>query len=183
MRVAVTSETLRGSGTSIPECFAAHVGVQPGAEKQMPTESGLIRVSWGYMSAYLGSLRHVVESLDACEGDLLFVKAVGAGRLACELVRQPALRVSTTEGQLAASVAWGGLGDNVDPRVAICHAIGFEDPETTDALSAATRLRARREPELLPAVEGRGTRSDDEPTLAEILGLLGCDPETVARDD
>jgi hypothetical protein len=154
VRVTVSSDTLRGSGTPVPESFAAHFGVLPGGHRFLSTEFGPMRVAWGQMTGHLGSLRRVVEGLSADEGDLIFVRAVGMDQLDYELVRRSALTDPCVENGLAASVAWGGLGEGAEPRVAICNAIGFADPANTDAATAGERIRQRRELELLPVFEG-----------------------------
>jgi hypothetical protein len=154
VRVTVSSDTLRGSGTPVPEGFAAHFGVLPGGHRFLSSEYGPMRVAWGQMTGHLGSLRRVVESLGADEGDLIFVRAVGMDQLGYELVRRTALTDSCVENGLAASVAWGGLGEGAEPRIAVCNAIGFADPANTDAAAAVERLRQRRELELLPVFEG-----------------------------
>ena len=79
-------------------------------------------------------------------------------RLDFRLVRRSAASDLRLQQRLAASVAWGGLGEEAEPRVAICHAIGFDDPANTDAQTVAARLRQRRELELLPVF---GSRSLD----------------------
>jgi hypothetical protein len=135
-----------------------------------------VNVSWGYMSAYVGSLRSTAEALMAIEGDLLFVKAMSPDRLEFELIRESELGDLSTPSHIAALVGWGGLGPSADPLVAVSHAIGFDEAAGTDALSAATRIRARHELELLPVVEEDSSRAAGESAVAEILDLLGCEP-------
>ena len=151
VRLTVTGDTFRGSGTRVPEAFVKHLGLLPRENRSFSTEFGPINVSWTAMAGSVGSLRRVAEALGADEGDFIFVKAVGDDRLEYELVRQSALCRGSRSTRLAASVAWGGLGEESEPRLAICHALGFSDPANAAVSSAIARIRERREAEFLPA--------------------------------
>jgi hypothetical protein len=175
VRVRITGETLRGSGTSVPESFIALFGIRPNEAKELSSDYGAVKVSWGHMFAYLGSLRCAVEELRGAEGDLLFVKAVAADRLEFDLVRQAAVGDLSSPSQLAALVAWGGLGPRAEPLACVCHAMGLVGPAAADSLSAATRIRARRELELLPLVEPDIGQPTGQDAMDEILSLLGCE--------
>ena len=170
VRVTITSETLRGSGTPVPECFAAHLGLKPGEHMKLKSPFGVIGLSWGYTNAYLGSLRAVANALKATTGDLLFVRAADADRLEFELVSHSSLERLDAMERTSALVAWGGLGPGSRPLDAVSHALGIDGETDADAVEA--RLRARRELELLPvAAECSNTRSADL-ALADLLDLL-----------
>lgn len=172
IRVRITSETLRGSGTPVPECFVAHLGLRPGEHTHLSSPFGTIRASWANIGAYLGSLRPVAEGLAAAEGDSLFVQSLGDGSLAFVLVDGLMLAGLTGDALLAASVAWGGLSPDVDPLTAIRHAVGFDGNGMVDTAAISARLRARRESELMPAITPTNDSTANEAALAELLGLL-----------
>jgi hypothetical protein len=175
VRARVTGETLRGSGTSVSESFIQLFGIRPGEAKELASPYGSVNVSWGYMYSYVGSLRAAVEALGAAEGDLVFIIAASPDRLEFDLVRESLIGDLSTPSQIAAFVAWGGLGPEEVPLTSVSRAIGFDDSNGADPLSVATRIRARREPELLPVIERESDQSVGPSALREILGILGCE--------
>ena len=183
VRLKITGETLRGSGTTAPESFVALFGIRPDESKELTCDYGQVNVAWGFSSATLGSLRLVVEQLGGCEGDLLFVKAAGPDRLEFELVPRSAIGDLSSPSDLAALVAWGGLGPDAESFDCLRHALGFADSEAADPLGVATRLRARREPELLPLAEGRSSHVIGQSAVDEVLSLLGYDSGSEEEHD
>jgi hypothetical protein len=81
-RLTVTYDTIRGSGTSIPQGFAAYLGLAHGDELELVAAEQPVRFTWPSLLPSVGSLRPAVEALDAVEGDYLFLTANAGTRTA-----------------------------------------------------------------------------------------------------
>ncbi len=80
LRLVVDHDVLRGSGRSIPEGFAAELGVRAGDKRSVPVSSGNpVTMSWPMTSIRgpsIGSLRRVATELGAAQNDLLWLAVV-----------------------------------------------------------------------------------------------------------
>jgi len=72
----VTSEVLRGSGSSIPQPFAAALGIKPGESQQFTTPHGQTPLAWPLWTtngSRLGSVQALARDEDAEVGDHLLL--------------------------------------------------------------------------------------------------------------
>jgi hypothetical protein len=159
IRLPVTADTLRGSGTPITPSFVAHVGVHCLADGTVPSSYGDILVAWTSVQAFLGSLRRVALELGADIGDYLFVEFTANRHFEFMLVRSSELQGSGGT-RLAREIgttldAWNG---NV--TAALAHALGRDYNQNVEDLGA--HLRARGESDLAQLLEcatgGLGTQ-------------------------
>ena len=132
-RHVVCHDTVRGSGLIIPESFSTDLGVFPGSRREFQWDRGAIPVSWPGQSPAVGSLRAVIESLDATLNDLLFVCHVGS-RFSFTLVRanelrsvDPMKKLLLRMGQREAGPDWVGI---------CARAIGLPDHGLVDEIEA-----------------------------------------------
>lgn len=112
-RHVVTHDTMRGSGSAIPEAFAARLRLFPGGRLELTSPLGEIPLYWPAQSPGIGSLRRVAENLGGVDGDLLFVIPDDHGAVDFELIRSADLQAATAEqgillllGQTDAGAQW-----------------------------------------------------------------------------
>lgn len=102
--VPVDSQTLKGSGRSLPEPLAGILDLAPGDDCSFGSVAGPIRVSWPDTSITgpaIGSLRVPAEMLGATQGDLLRVLLDGeAGTAQVDLILQHQLAEADAVGRV-----------------------------------------------------------------------------------
>lgn len=157
----VDADVLRGSGRSIPNPFSVAVGVRPGDVRDFRAgERGSVRMSWPMTTttgAAIGSIRSVVEDLDANLGDVV--------RLVFDLDAE------TVEG---AVVTGSSLGD----LTGLALTPGGETAELAaairvDPFEVRTAL-AERGDQLVASLIPDATQSSGlDEALARLDGLLG----------
>ncbi len=75
-RIEVTTDTIRGSGRQMPAAIAAWLGVMPGGRRSLTADDAVVSITWPETSATgpaLGSIRFLVERVEAREGDLVLL--------------------------------------------------------------------------------------------------------------
>lgn len=72
-RVAVNSEILRGSGTSLPPILGDHLGITNKGEKIYKRGVDQLRITFPALNVTLSSIRKLCEREDAKDGDFVFV--------------------------------------------------------------------------------------------------------------
>lgn len=155
LRMEVDRDVLRGSGRSIPESFADHLGVRPGYSTRVSLNDGDVWLGW-YQSPMIGSVRTAVANVGAEEGDVVFVGQDPGGGLRLRLGQQ-------AEGN--------------DPRVRLLGLIGATDlalddwyPVLSMALGFGMALPARQE-----EIEERLRSRSDDVLLALFAEALAGD--------
>lgn len=151
-RVPVDHDVLRGAGRALPEAFAVHLGAAPLSKGSIDSPVGPIALGWGQFP-HIGSLRAAARSLDAEEGDWMFIRRVRPSAIdvvllrTAELPQDPDLRLR----------ALLGAGDSEAPlEQVIADALGLAGTIDHDLAEERALLKARREPmllELLDAIE------------------------------
>lgn len=152
-RVPVDRDILRGSGRAIPEAFAAHIGALPLEKGSLDSPVGPIALRWNQQPT-IGSLRAAARSLDADDGDWLFVRRVSPSELDFTLVRDADL-ADDPEQRLRALVGAGDSEHSLE-RV-LADALGLRGSINHDLAEEREALESRREKlllELLAQVEG-----------------------------
>ncbi|GGS65460.1 hypothetical protein GCM10010156_25490 [Planobispora rosea] len=79
-RVDVNAEHLRGSGSPLPTGFAAYLGMAPGGQLTASTPAGDVVISW-HNQPTMGSIRPILASSNAAEGDHVFLTVSDGGEL------------------------------------------------------------------------------------------------------
>lgn len=160
-RVPVDGDVLRGSGRIMPEAFAVHLGGAPLSKGSIQTPVGPISLGWG-QSPGLGSLRSAARSLDAEEGDWVFVRRVRTSAVDFQLLRADDVpdAAKDPEGRLRALV--GAAGSSEDLEQVLADALGLRGSVNHDLAEERAALEARRERDLvdlLDAADPQGTDS------------------------
>ena len=99
-RTVVDRDLLRGSGRSVPEAFAVHVGLHPGAKISLQCGDRNVKLSWTGMAPDIGSLRWYAQQQRLVEGDYVFIRSSGLGELDFRCVRKTDLADSPLESRL-----------------------------------------------------------------------------------
>lgn len=72
-RIAVNSEILRGSGTSLPPILGDHLGITNNGEKVYKRGVDRLRITFPALNVTLSSIRKLCEGEDAKDGDFVFL--------------------------------------------------------------------------------------------------------------
>jgi transcriptional regulator with XRE-family HTH domain len=162
VRVIVDSDVLRGSGRPTRTAIAQAAGVSPAGERKIELGNGAAVIGWRQPQPTIGSLRSLAETLSCDDGDLLFVPLRD---------RSLAFSVSRYAVQEATGLR----------RVALELGVFFPDPDLSQVAAAIglgsaasvadirTRLRARRQDELVRYLPADSSSDDDQ--LEELMGL------------
>ena len=161
LRVRVTDQLLRGSGTTIPEAVAVGFGLEPLGTLDLDSPWGTVRMGWPSLQPHIGSIRRALEAMRAVDGDFVFL-AAGDGALEFHHVERGILKGLDGLDRLAAEV--GSDGSNGDRLRLVSRALGLD--ETSSPATVARRLRARGEDELASLA----TPEEDDGPLVLSLG-------------
>ncbi len=157
-RTEATRDLLRGVGPRIPEAFAVHLGCAPLSRGSIQTTAGTIGLSWGRQPA-IGSLRAAARSLDAEEGDWLFVRRVRPSEIDFLLVRAADLG-DDPERRLRALI---GAGDSTaELEQVLADALGMRGSVNHDLTEERAALVARREHDLVELLDASTPAPDDQ---------------------
>jgi hypothetical protein len=169
-RITVTYDTLRGSGTSIPQGFAGYLQLAHGCEIEVEVPEMTLRFTWPSLLPCVGSLRSVAEALDAIEGDYLFVAADPSKGVA-SITKVGKHDVDTASGPVARLLLEVGITTlSGDPVMAVADALGVTVAEASWA-AIRRRLRSRGEEDLLALVPK--DESGDKSGLDDLMALVG----------
>jgi hypothetical protein len=150
--VRVDYDLLRGSGRTIPEAFAAHLGATPTHPVFLKAGDQEIKVGWG-MSAVIGSLRRRAEELELVEGDWMFVRQSSPAGLSFLPLPGWKLQAATPDERARLLV---GASEEDERDLATCLADALGIAATQVELSDSVRvLEARCEADVLAAVAER----------------------------
>lgn len=99
-RIPVDHDVLRGSGRTIPEAFAVHLGIKPNTSTSRRCKGHDIALSWTGMAPTIGSLRWFAQQEQLTDGDYILIRANGIDALDLRYVRHIVLNNSSQEEQL-----------------------------------------------------------------------------------
>lgn len=99
-RIQVDRDVLRGSGRTIPEPFAVHLGLRPNSSASRRCNGHDIALSWTGMAPAIGSLRWFAQQEELTDGDYIFVRSNGIDSLDLRRVRRSVLENSSPEEQV-----------------------------------------------------------------------------------
>lgn len=151
-RVPVDHDVLRGAGRALPEAFAVHLGAAPLSKGSVDSPVGSIALGWGQFP-HIGSLRAAARSLDAEQGDWMFIRRVRPSVIDMVLVRAADL---PEDPQLRLRALLGDGGSEAPLEQVLADALGLAGTVNHDLAEERAVLEARREPmllELLDAIE------------------------------
>ena len=151
-RTRVDRDLLRGSGRTIPEAFAVHVGLRPGGKITLRCQDHDVNLAWNGVAPVIGSLRWYAHKQRLVEGDYLFIRASGRGELDLRCVRKTDFSDSPNETRLLRVIGSHAELDNKE-RVALRRSLIESDIESNGG-------------------EGTGARSVAWWQLSESLGYL-----------
>ncbi len=125
LRLRVTDQTLRGSGTPIPPALARKIQVLPGERRVFTSEYGEVVVAWPSIVPTVSTVRGAVEGLDARPGDYLFVEFGNNDTVLFQVAHQSDLEALGGEARLAREVGLR-LGVEGPLTVLIAEILGHE---------------------------------------------------------
>lgn len=151
-RVPVDRDVLRGSGRQLPEAFAVHLGAVPLSKGTLDSPVGPIGLAWNQYPS-IGSLRAAARSLDAVEGDWMFVRRVRPSAIDFRLVRAQQVP-EDPEGAIRALVGAPDSADSLEQVLA--DALGLRGSVNHDLAEERAVLAARREQDLVDLLDADG---------------------------
>ncbi|GAP46088.1 uncharacterized protein SAZU_0823 [Streptomyces azureus] len=165
-RLDVNGEHLRGSGFTIPAGFAAHLGLAPGGRLELSHDVGDIQLVWRNQPT-CGSLRPLLETMGAVEGDHVFVAAKDGHLKALRLAEEPGTNLTDTQRALRLMALSGQVTEKDMPAV-LGRRIGLADATTMDEVLA--HLRVRGDKDILELLREQyelsgATAPDEEPSV------------------
>lgn len=172
IRLTVTSDILRGSGTPVHPAFVGHVGVACMESKTVPSLFGGISVGWSSLQAWIGSLRPVIEGLSAHVGDYLFIEFTPRGEFQYTLVRADELDVAAPAERLALEVGTRLDRWNGDALAALAHALGLGTGSDQSPSALRSRLRSRGEDDLVSLLDESAAVLHDDQSLLELMEFV-----------
>jgi hypothetical protein len=152
-RVPVDHDVLRGAGRSVPEAFAVHLGAAPLSKGAIDSPVGRIALAWDQYP-HIGSLRAAARSLDADQGDWMFIRRIRPATVDLTLVRADEL-ADDPELRLRALLGAGGSASSLEQVLA--DALGLAGTVNHDLADERAVLVARKERmllDLLDAIDG-----------------------------
>jgi hypothetical protein len=179
LRLQVTEDHARGSGSVVPTAFARIIGMSPGDSLSIPSSDGTQSVYWTGLQPSLGSIRRLVDSSGLKTGDWACAVYQDDGGFSLVPVH--------AEGRAGAALALALAGRTpanvADARVTLAHALSLPPTSSWSSIIAAARNRGDDDlAEALladPAVDAaaaensvRTTVPAADTTVDEILDLL-----------
>ncbi|MFC8388398.1 hypothetical protein [Streptomyces sp. NPDC057238] len=142
-RLDVNGEHLRGSGFTIPTGFAAHLGLTPGGRLELSHDVGTTQLVWRNQPT-CGSLRTLLEHIQADEGDHVFLAAKDGHLKALRLAQKDERDLTDTQQALRLMALSGQVRDKDMPAV-VGRRIGLNDATTMDEVLAHLRTRGDKD--------------------------------------
>lgn len=173
LKIAVTSETLRGSGAPIPSAFARLVGANPGGRAvELNGPHGRVRMAWPHNQPHVGSLKSMAEGFGASEGDALFL-IVSDSDAGTYIVRYTSAdevsRISPDDTVKALAAEVGEDPTEWEDSLQLAAYVLGMAGDQVSAASVRSRFEARGEPHLASLVRGEGQGQTSETGLLEFL--------------
>ncbi|MGW1124840.1 hypothetical protein [Streptomyces sp. NPDC002526] len=142
-RLDVNAEHLRGSGFTIPAGFAAYLGLAPGGRLELSHAVGDIQLVWRNQPT-CGSIRPLLESMGAVEGDHVFLAAKEGQLKAIPLAGEAGLGLSDVQRALRLMALSGQVPEQRMPEV-LGRRIGLADTTSMDEVLAHLRVRGDKD--------------------------------------
>ncbi|MFZ4297286.1 hypothetical protein ACOZE3_05085 [Streptomyces cinereoruber] len=142
-RLDVNGEHLRGSGFTIPTGFAAHLGLAPGGRLELSHDVGTIQLVWRNQPT-CGSLRTLLEHMQAVEGDHVFLGAKDGRLKALRLAEKDESDLTDTQRALRLMALSGQILDK-DMPVVVGRRIGLDSTTTMEGVLAHLRIRGDKD--------------------------------------
>ncbi|MFI2375835.1 hypothetical protein ACH5AO_12310 [Streptomyces sp. NPDC018964] len=142
-RLDVNGEHLRGSGFTIPTGFAAYLGLTPGSRLELFHDVGTTQLVWRNQPT-CGSLRTLLEHIQADEGDHVFLAAKDGHLKALRLAEKDERDLTDTQQALRLMALSGQVPDKDMPAV-VGRRIGLNDATTMDDVLAHLRTRGDKD--------------------------------------
>ncbi|MGW1728130.1 hypothetical protein ACWCQK_35195 [Streptomyces sp. NPDC002306] len=162
-RLDVNGEHLRGSGFTIPTGFAAHLSLTPGSRLELSHDVGTTQLVWRNQPT-CGSLRTLLEHMQAGEGDHVFLAAKDGHLKALRVAEKDERDLTDTQRALHLMALSGQILDKDMPSV-VGQRIGLADATSMD--DVLSHLRARGDKDILELLSPQyPTALDDTPTAA-----------------
>jgi len=172
VRLTVTSDILRGSGTAVHPAFVGHIGVACLESATVPSGFGGINVGRSSLQAWIGSLRPVVEGLGAQVGDYLFVEFPPRGEFQYTLVGADELGSAGPAERLALEVGTRLDRCMGDPLAALAHALGMGTDSDQSASALRLRLRSRGDEDLVSLLDEVAAVVHDDQSLLVLMEFV-----------
>jgi len=179
LRLQLTEDHARGSGSVIPTALAVIVGLSPGDSLSIPSPDGTQSVYWTGIQPSLGSIRRLLDDFGPSDGGWAFAVFDDSGWFSLA----PVCTGGRTGLALALALVGMPEADVADPRVALARALSL--PTTSSWSSIISAARNRGEDDLAEAIladpdvdaaaishSGRVTPPPSGSTVDEILDLL-----------
>jgi hypothetical protein len=148
IRIRITEAILGGSGQIVPESFALALGLEPFEDLLLDCGGHAVRFTWPTLNPSMGSVRLLLEALDATDGDTaLLVPRVEAGE--ARLIRRDISVGLAGLPRLLYELTGIDSASEEFAKEAIGRALGLSDPSMS---SVRTRLLGRGEDELAQLV-------------------------------
>jgi hypothetical protein len=151
-RVPVDRDVLRGSGRQLPEAFAVHLGAAPLSKGHLDSPVGPIGLAWNQHPT-IGSLRAAANSLEAEEGDWLFVRRDKPSSIDFKLLRAQGVPTDPV-GAIKALV--GAADSTASLEQVLADALGLRGSVNHDLGEERAVLTARREQDLVDLLDADG---------------------------
>lgn len=178
LRVTVTKDHLRGSGSVAPTAVATILELIPGQVTQLPSQHGPQLVAWTGIQPAFGTIRRFLQHLDVAAGDEVFLVIGDDGTFSVErmnpLVNDPLFDAVTLSGGVPEE-------SPLNCYEKLCNAVGvsgsagvssligiYRDRGDVDIADCLLAARGRLE-EIDEAVDDSATEKAD---IADILDLL-----------
>ncbi|TPF96954.1 hypothetical protein EP30_04515 [Bifidobacterium sp. UTCIF-39] len=148
LRITLTKDHQRGSGSILPLAMANVLGIDFQGERVLRSPLGDQHVYWNGMSPSLGTIKRFFGPYGLLVGRQVFLRFGDDGTFDIVPMTMP------TGIPLHDALAMSACGDSVDPTdaiTAIAHAIGLADDSTTDTVIA--RLRKRGDDDIADLVD------------------------------
>jgi hypothetical protein len=149
-RVPVDRDVLRGSGRALPEAFAVHLGATPLESGTLDSPVGPVMLSWRQFPS-IGSMRSLARSLDAEEGDWMFVRRISPSAIDAVLLRAGDV---PAEPDRAVRALVGAVGSTGELEKVLADALGLRGTVNHDLSEEREVLVERREHDLVELLDG-----------------------------
>ncbi|MFJ2805057.1 hypothetical protein [Kitasatospora sp. NPDC087271] len=163
-RLDVNHDHLRGSGFPVPSGFAVHLGLAPGGKIELVHQAGDATVAWGNQPTF-GSLRPLLESLEAVEGDHVFLTAKDGRIKAQRIAQEPTNQLADVQCALRLMALSGQVDEATMPEV-IGRRIGLTGATTMEEVYS--HLRVRGDKDILQLLQADVEPADDGSTTPRL---------------
>lgn len=149
IRIPVTDETLRGSGTSLPPIFVDALGVSNKESKTFTRDSDSLNVTFPSLNLTMSSIKGLCSDVGAVEGDFVFVSFQGE-KFDFWKVN---LEVESTQGKLLEMFGCRNPSESIDVLSEVIRRLSL-DPSSS-ASEVLGVIEKRKESEILDLINSQ----------------------------